>query len=162
MQWWRAGVGDNRRWPVGVRFTDMRLAGGLMPGCRGVGTSVSRRSRSVPVGLKRAGGLMLASRGVSTSTLGRWRSWRLSVGYKLAGWLMQRSRGTLASALWRWWISSVLVGPELAGRLMLFSREAFTRLLCRYLCIQLRLTDALMQRSPCQWNLFVEKMAQSL
>ena len=49
----------------------LELAGGLMPGGRGVSTSALSRSWSVPVGLKLAGRLMLDSTGVSTSALGR-------------------------------------------------------------------------------------------
>ena len=61
----RASISGNCSfWSVGMRSTDMRLAGGQMPGGRGFSTSVSRRFRSVPV---RTAGLMLASRGVSTA-----------------------------------------------------------------------------------------------
>ena len=57
--------------PVGLRYVRLKLAGGLMPGGRGVGTSVLCRVGSVPVGLKLAGRLMLGSREVRTSALGR-------------------------------------------------------------------------------------------
>ena len=82
--------------PVSVGTEDAgrwisKLAGRLMSRGRGVGTSVCRKSRSVPVRWKLAGRLLLNSRGVRSSALGRWIRPR-SVRGKLAGRLMLYSR----------------------------------------------------------------------
>ena len=118
-----AGVGENCRLRlVGWISVGLELAGGLMPGGRGVGTSALWRSWSMPVGLKLAGRLMLGSRGVGTSALWRWSSWSVSVGSELAGRLMLYRRWVFSGGIWR----QMSIQPELACWLMLYSREVCT------------------------------------